>query len=71
MEIEDIKKINLNEGDVLIIRLPPSEGKFHKHYANVFKSIFPAHNIIVTRSDVEIDIVSESKTHFSEDLFEI
>lgn len=69
MDIEDIKKINLNAGDILLVRLPPEEFGYQQEYADVFRKIFPGTKIIITRCDVKVDVFN--KSHFDKELFEI
>jgi hypothetical protein len=59
IEIEDVKRLVLNEGDTLVVRLPPG-GDYHAAH-DTLKAMFPNNNVLILARSVELEVVEATK----------
>jgi hypothetical protein len=55
IEIEDVKRLVLNENDTLVVRLPKG-GNYHEAH-DTLKAMFPNNNVLVVAPGVELEVV--------------
>lgn len=60
MDIDNIKKISLNDNDVLVIFVPVDVFlRFRDKYAEIFRKFFPKNKIIICRNDTKLSVITK------------
>jgi hypothetical protein len=60
IEIEDVKRLHLNPGDVLVVKL--SQSADHGYARDILKRIFPDNEVLLADQDVELTVVEKENT---------
>lgn len=61
IEIEDIKRIHLNKGDVLKVKVGDIPAKNCELFHKMLSDIFPNNEVLVVNSDIEFEIIEGGK----------
>jgi hypothetical protein len=60
IEIEDVKRLHLNPGDVLVVKL--SQSADLGYVRDILKRIFPDNEVLLADQDVELTVVEKENT---------
>lgn len=57
IEIEELKKIKLNKGDIILITLPKNDDLDIAMELQIMEKIFPNNKILVKNKEVDFEII--------------
>lgn len=57
IELEDVKRLHVNPGDVLVVKLPRGRDLHDVH--DVLQEMFPNNKVLIVQPDVEFEVVDQ------------
>lgn len=57
IEIEELKKVKLNKGDVIIITLPKNDDLDIAMELQIMEKIFPNNKVLIKNKEVDFEII--------------
>lgn len=57
IEIEDVKRLHLNPGDVLVVKLPRGGNYATAH--DQLQELFPGNKVLIVHPDVEFEVLDQ------------